>query len=45
MTLYETKEDSDAVLQSGVTQEVISKLAEFMTGTPTIEGYEVAIKP
>lgn len=44
MTLYETKEAADAVLQSGVSQDVVSKLAEFMAGTPTMEGYEVAIK-
>jgi len=45
MTLYETREAADAVLQSGVTQDLISRLSEFMAGTPTIEGYEVAIKP
>jgi len=44
MTLYESKEDADAVWKSGVTQDVISKLSEFMTGTPIVEGYEVAIK-
>lgn len=44
MTLYETKEDADAIWQSGVTQDIVSKLVEFMAGSPTIEGYEVAIK-
>jgi quinol monooxygenase YgiN len=45
MTFYDNKEAAEAVLQSGVTQNIISKLAEIMVGTPTIEGYEVAIKP
>jgi hypothetical protein len=44
MTLYATREDADAVLQSGVSQDVISKLLEFLVGAPSIEGYEVAIK-
>jgi len=43
--LYDSQEDADAVMQSGVTQDVLSKLAEFMAGTPVIEGYEVALKP
>jgi quinol monooxygenase YgiN len=43
--LYDSKEDADAVMQSGVTQDVITKLSEFMAGTPVIEEYEVAIKP
>ncbi len=43
--LYDSKEDADAVMQSGVTQDVVSRLAEFMTGTPSIGSYEVAIKP
>jgi quinol monooxygenase YgiN len=43
--LYDSQEDADAVMQSGVTQDVISRLAEFMVGTPEIEGYEVALKP
>jgi hypothetical protein len=44
ITLYDSKEDADAVMESGVTQDVISKLAEFMAGTPVIEHYEVALK-
>ncbi len=44
MTLYETKEDADASMQSGASQDVVSKFLELMTGTPTIEDYEVAIK-
>ena len=44
ITLYETREAADAVWQSGVTQEIVSMLVEFMAGSPTIEGYEVAIK-
>ena len=45
LSLYDSKEDADAVMESGVTQDVISKLAEFMAGTPVIEHYEVALKP
>jgi quinol monooxygenase YgiN len=43
--LYDSKEDADAVMQSGVSQEVINRVAEFMSGTPVIEEYEVAIEP
>jgi quinol monooxygenase YgiN len=43
--LYDSKEDADAVKQSGVTQDVVTRLAEFMVGAPAIEEYEVAINP
>jgi len=43
--LYDSKEDAEATMKSGITQDVLTKLAEFMAGTPQIEEYEVAIKP
>jgi quinol monooxygenase YgiN len=44
MTLYESKENADASMQSGASQDVVSKFLDLMVGTPTIEDYEVAIK-
>jgi hypothetical protein len=41
--LYESEELAKAVEESGVLKEALSNLAQYMTGTPKIEGYEVVI--
>ena len=40
--LYDSEEAARAVAESGVLQDVFTKLSEFMDGTPVIESYEVA---
>lgn len=44
MTLYDTRENADAVIKSGFTHDLISKMSDVIVGDYTIGGYEVVIR-
>lgn len=44
MTLYDTRENADAVVGSGFTHDLISKMSDVIVGDYIMGGYEVALK-